>query len=248
MRKRDSDTAAARISKAAAGAAARAAPKAERSVSDDLRVRIERCELMPGARLKFEDLRNRYDVSIGALREELAILEFEGVVCSERNKGYQVSPVSVKELLDLTELRIFLERKALAESINAGDEAWEVRIVSSSHLLTRTEEKRTDAIVLDPIWAKRHRGFHLALLSACPSEWTLRYCKQLMQLLHRYLCLSVRLRGGTSNRSFSDHERLTKLALARDAKQACDVLDRHLRATTDVILKSIASGAGFLAK
>ena len=111
--------------------------------------------------------------------------------------------------------------------------------ISSAHLLARMEAQRTDGMLLDPQWAQRHRAFHLALLSACPSEWTLRYCKQLMRLLHRYLCLSVRVRAGTPNRSFVDHERLIKLALARDAEQACDLLKRHLRTTTDAILKSV---------
>ena len=215
------------------------APRVARSVSDDLRVRIERCELMPGERLKFKDLSSHYGVSIGALREELNILEFEGVVLGERNKGYQVASVSSEELLDLTDLRISLERRALAQSIDAGDHAWEARVVSAGHMLGRMEEQRTDAVVLDPLWAQRHRDYHLALLSACPSAWTLRYCKQLMQLLHRYLCLSVRLRGGRPRRSFGDHERLIELALARDVEQACDLLERHLRATTDAIFKSL---------
>ena len=114
-----------------------------------------------------------------------------------------------------------------------------MRVVSSGHLLGLIEGERADSIVLDPVWAERHRDFHLALLSACPSEWTVRYCKQLMQLLHRYLCLSVRARGRRPNRSFGDHDRLIKLALARDSDQACDLLERHLRATTDAVLKSV---------
>lgn len=209
------------------------------SVRDDLRLRIERCELMPSERLKFEELRSYYNVSIGALREELTLLESEGVVFSEKNKGFQVSPVSVRELLDLTDLRIVLERRALAQSIDAGQDDWEAGVVSALHLLTRLEAQRSDATVLDPLWSRRHREFHMVLLSACPSEWTLRYCKQLMNLSHRYICLSVHYRGVKGGRSFGDHERLAKLALARDTEQACDLLERHFRATTDAILKAI---------
>ena len=209
------------------------------SVRDDLRRRIECCELMPSERLKFEELRSYYNVSIGALREELTLLESEGVVLSEKNKGFQVSPVSVRELLDLTDLRIVLERRALAQSIDAGQDDWEAGIVSTLHLLTRLQVQRSDATVLDPLWSRRHREFHMALVSACPSEWTLRYCKQMMNLSHRYICLSVHYRGTKGGRSFGDHERLAKLALARNTEQACDLLERHFRATTNVILSAI---------
>jgi DNA-binding GntR family transcriptional regulator len=109
------------------------AAKVKRNVSDDLRIRIERCELMPGERLKFKDLADRYDVSIGALCEELAILEPEGVVLGERNKGHKVPSGSMR-LLNLTDLRILLERRALAQSIDAGDDAWEVRVISPPRL------------------------------------------------------------------------------------------------------------------
>ncbi|RDJ93523.1 hypothetical protein B4Q13_21350, partial [Lacticaseibacillus rhamnosus] len=38
-----------------------------------------------------------------------------------------------------------------------------------------------------------------------------------------------------------DWSRHCELALARDVEKACDLLERHLRATTDAILKSLPS-------
>ncbi len=211
----------------------------------DLRTRIQNCELMPGERLKFEDLRLHYRASIGSLREILSTLESEGIVSSEKNKGFQVAPVSARELLDLTELRIDLERKALRQSIDAGGDAWESDVVAKWHLLSLLEPKRVDAQEFDPVWAQRHRAFHFALLSACPSEWTLRFCWQLMELLHRYHCLSIRYRRiSRAGRGFAGHKQLMRLALERNADKACELLEEHLRATADSILKAVPDFSG----
>lgn len=207
---------------------------------DDLRARIQNCELMPGERLKFEDLRLHYRASIGSLREMLSTLESEGIVSSEKNKGFQVAPVSARELRDLTELRIDLEKKALRQSIEAGDDAWESEVVAKWHLLSLLEPKRADAQEFDPVWAQRHRAFHFSLLSACPSEWTLRFCWQLMELLHRYHCLSIRYRRvSRTGRGFAGHKQLMRLALERNADKACELLEEHLRATADSILRAV---------
>ena len=58
----------------------------------------------PNDRLKFEDLRDRYDASIGTLREALLHLLSEGFVRSEVNRGFTVAPVSLADFADITEI------------------------------------------------------------------------------------------------------------------------------------------------
>ena len=60
----------------------------------------------PSERLKFENLRERYAASIGTLRESLLHLMSEGFVRSEVNRGFTVAPVSLDDLMDITELRV----------------------------------------------------------------------------------------------------------------------------------------------
>src|ERR1700688_3905037 len=87
----------------------------------DLRVQLRKdivsCELAPGQRLKFEELRTRYDVGIGSLRETLMQLEADGLVVAESNRGFCVAPVTIADLEDITELRVDIEKKALAQSM-----------------------------------------------------------------------------------------------------------------------------------
>ena len=61
---------------------------------DVLRADILRCRLRPDTRLRLEELRERYGMSISPLREALMRLQSEGLVTLEENKGFRVSPVS----------------------------------------------------------------------------------------------------------------------------------------------------------
>jgi GntR family transcriptional regulator, carbon starvation induced regulator len=209
------------------------------TVLEDLRSRIQECVLMPGERLKFEELAAYYGASVASLREALIALEVEGSVVSAKNRGFQVAPVSVTDLLDITELRVDLERRAMRLSIEHGDEAWEAKLLSTWHLLSKTQAARANAEIMDPIWTQRHRDFHAVLLEGCPSEKNRRFCSQLFNLAQRYQRLSVKYRAGSRSRGFEEHGDLVKLALARDAENACHVVENHIRATTQSILAAV---------
>ena len=62
---------------------------------------ILHCVLQPGATLAVSGLSARYGLGWTPLREALSRLEAEGLVVSERNRGYRVAPVSAEALRDL---------------------------------------------------------------------------------------------------------------------------------------------------
>ena len=49
-------------------------------------------DLLPGSRLRMEELRDRYGIGFSPLREALMRLEAEGLVLLRQNKGFQVLP------------------------------------------------------------------------------------------------------------------------------------------------------------
>jgi DNA-binding GntR family transcriptional regulator len=64
------------------------------------------CVLKPDQRLRFGELRQRYDTSVGTLREALSHLVSEGLARTEAGRGFTVAPVSRADFLDLSELRV----------------------------------------------------------------------------------------------------------------------------------------------
>ena len=67
------------------------------------------CVLKPDQRLRFGELRQRYDTSVGTLREALSHLVSEGLARTEAGRGFSVAPISLADFLDLSELRVYLE-------------------------------------------------------------------------------------------------------------------------------------------
>lgn len=69
--------------------------------------------LPPGAKIKLEQAKERYSIGISSLREILSRLTTENLVVAEGQRGFEVSPASRRELLELADLRIVLETHAI---------------------------------------------------------------------------------------------------------------------------------------
>src|SRR3954453_2312057 len=71
--------------------------------------------LPPGRKLKLARLRNDYAASVSTLREILSRLSSEKLVVAEGQRGFEVAPVSAKNLREIAGLRQLLECKALEQ-------------------------------------------------------------------------------------------------------------------------------------
>jgi DNA-binding GntR family transcriptional regulator len=147
--------------------------------------------------------------------------------------------VSAKELADLTDLRVSIERDALDRSIARGDIAWESRIVASAHALARTAERASgEDVRLSDEWSREHHAYHAALVSACESDVLLRVRATLFEQSERYRRLSVSLADADRDID-GEHRQLTDAVLDRDRERAGRILEEHLRTTTGVLLKIV---------
>jgi DNA-binding GntR family transcriptional regulator len=187
-----------------------------------LRADILACRLRPGQQLKIHEICSRLRVSPGAVREALSRLSAEELVVSRAQKGFRVAPVRVDDLEDLTRTRIEIECMCLRRAIAVGGIEWETGLVAASHRLTRI------ASPLDSDeWAHAHAQYHLALVEACDSAWSLRLRALLYAQSERYRRLSLstaRLERDVD----AEHRALVEAALARDAGKACRLLAEHL--------------------
>lgn len=209
------------------------------SVYDMMRQDILKGDLPPGEKLRVEYMRDRYGVGASPIREALNRLSVDGVVMRVDQKGFRVATVSVAELDELIKTRCWLEETAIRESIAAGDDAWEERLVLAFHRLSkapRSAEQITYAI--NPDWEVLHRAFHLALIGACGSRWLISYCEQLNDLADRYRQLAVRVTYPRRN-ELDEHKAIMDAAVNRDPDRAVEVLMDHYRRTAEIIRDSV---------
>jgi len=82
-----------------------------------LRKDILTCELDPGSTIAQSQLVKRYDFSLTPVREALKRLEQEGYVQSIPRFGYLITPITLKDVEDLYDLRLILEQSAVRMAI-----------------------------------------------------------------------------------------------------------------------------------
>jgi DNA-binding GntR family transcriptional regulator len=200
-----------------------------------LRADILACRLKPGARLKINELCAVLGVSLGAVREALSRLSAEGLVVAEAQKRFQVAPISVADLEDLTQARIEIETLCLKRAIAARTLDLETGLVASFHRLSRLPVRTPgDERRLSEDWAQAHADYHLALVAACESLWLLRVRAMLYAQSERYRRLSAPVTEGWRDVN-AEHRNIMEAALAGDAKKACALLATHLLTTKDLV-------------
>jgi DNA-binding GntR family transcriptional regulator len=194
--------------------------------------------LVPGERLKPAELRERFDVSVGVVREALTRLAEQHLVRAERNKGFQVVTLSAEELNQLTWARVVNEGAALRLSIERGDFQWEADVIAAHHRMLRTPAFAYD----DPLhtnedFSAAHERFHFTLLEACGNEYLLDTCRRLFEAAELYRRWAIS--GGRSRDVKGEHKSIMDAALARDADKAVALYERHIGRTVDVILRRL---------
>jgi len=190
--------------------------------------------LKPGAKIKLDQAKERYCVSVASLREILNRLTTEKFVVAEGQRGFEVSPASRQELLELTDLRILLETYAIGLSFESGDLEWESRIVEAHHKLAAAEQELMagdDSKTM--AWVRLDWEFHQAMVSACRSRTLVVTLSAIFDRFLRYHLLAGSFRGAGV---VDDHKLLFELALNRDLKSAKDVIRDHIQSGMNHVL------------
>ena len=194
-------------------------------------------ELEPGTKLKLDGLKTRYAASLSTLREMLSRLASEGFVAAEEQRGFFVTPVSREDLIEITNLRVLLECSAVKESIENGDTDWEGNLVAAHHKLHLMEQKMLNGDEIQKETWKRYDGeFHLAMIQACNSKNLLDIHATIYDKYLRYQMLVLTYRG---QEAVDEHKAMFDAALARDAKLAQELLEKHIRKGVEHTLEKI---------
>lgn len=201
----------------------------------ELRDAILNGSLQPGKKLNARNLSERFQTGLSPIREALNRLATEGLAQHSDNRGFVVAPVSVPELLDLTQARCWMNDLGIRRSIELGDDAWEETVLVTCHRLSRTPRAPANGSTgPDPAWNTAHKAFHQALVSACGSNWLIETCNQLFDSAERYRSLA-RLAGFSRSDPRDEHQEIMAAALDRDSDRAAALLSDHFRRTAQLV-------------
>ena len=194
-----------------------------------LRQEILSGHLGPGEKLRVQHLTATFGYGASAIREALTRLLSDGLVETVSQRGFWVSQISHRDLIDITEARKLVEVEALRQAIIHGDIGWETRVVAARYTLERLEvsltTKTADAVI---IWENANRDFHLELISACPTQRLLHFTQQLYDQSLRYRYRTTLRRDFPRSGLSNDHTKIVQATLKRHADLACELLEAHI--------------------
>ena len=186
-------------------------------------VRVLREEIVAGAfpeggALRQEALAERFGVSRMPVREALSRLVVEGLVSLSPNKGAHVTPLGIRDLEEITEMRVALEtlalRLALPQITNA-------QIARAEALQAELEAAPTGD------FGRLNTAFHKVLYEPCARPRLLQHIALLSQAADRYLCATVASLD-YAGISHAEHHALLRACQARDEATAVSLLTRHI--------------------
>jgi DNA-binding GntR family transcriptional regulator len=196
-----------------------------------MRADILELRLLPGTKLLFESLREKYDVGLSPLREALSRLVVEGLVIGEDRRGFRVAPLTEEDFYDLTSLRREIEVLAVSRSVERGGDMWEAELVRAYHHMSLINVKHPDYMTE---WSARNQAFHEALVSACGSPRMLQLRRQLFDQFMRYQRIAPR-HDWRSARHDTDHKKILDAAIARDVEKCRALIRTHIKVWDPIV-------------
>lgn len=210
------------------------AERAYRKIRED----IVSGALKPGEKLKIDVIRQTYGFGAAPLREALSRLTGDHLVNAIGQRGFVVASISARDAIEIGDLRKLLEVEALERSIPRGDIAWEERLITTYHRLSRLETGVNQGIDAMDLWESYNSAFHDATIAACDSVWLRRLRDQLFRQHERYRRFS-RLKTVWTRDIHDEHEALFEAAIARDVEKATAIISEHVQRTTDAVIAAL---------
>lgn len=198
-----------------------------------LRDDITRGRLLPNERLIENDLAARFRVNRAHVRTALAMLDQEGLVLREPNRGARVRAISDAEALEIAETRLAVEAmvaRQAAENATTADRA-----------ALETAFDRMNAAIAegdDAAYSRSNAALHLEIHRIAGNATASRILATLRSHLVR-LQFRVILLPGRPQSSLAEHRAIVSAIGRNDADAAEAAMRRHLTTFKTLLKQSI---------
>jgi DNA-binding GntR family transcriptional regulator len=198
-----------------------------------IRAAIVEGRLEPGQRLKEEELARELGISRTPVREALLLLQAEGLVESEPNRGATVRTYEPEEIEEMYELRALLEGRAAhraAARISDGD----IGRLHESNARFAALRATDDVVEL----VRENLVFHNTILEAAASE---RLAGMVRKVIELPLVYKSFYWYSPEQKLISDHyhRELARALAARDAERAELIMTEHVLEARDFLIAKL---------
>jgi DNA-binding GntR family transcriptional regulator len=181
----------------------------------------------PGSALLQDVIAAEFGVSKIPVREALVQLRAEGLVDVFAHRGFQVRPLSSREVDEVFRLRLHIEPAAVSEgTLRAAREDQEATRLAFENL--------NDALAAGELYesGELNRAFHTALIVPRLQPVTAEILSRLHTLSQRYVRMHL-LPPGRVKRATEEHTQLYEAWMSRNADEAVRLTYAHIQTTKD---------------
>ncbi|MFC4278153.1 GntR family transcriptional regulator [Achromobacter aloeverae] len=208
------------------------------SFGDDAYQRIRRdvisCRLAPGAFVTEPELMANYDIRKTSCRIALVRLAQEGYVRSRPRKGYQIAPITLRDVEEVFTLRVQLEPLAARLAVGRVDLGL-LRELEAACRVQHPVLKLNDQI---DVFMDANKAFHLAVAAASGNERLHKSLAMLLDEMSRLVALGFGVQK-TKPEIKHDHNALIEAFAEGDGKRAELIARRHIETFQAMTLEKL---------
>jgi DNA-binding GntR family transcriptional regulator len=200
-----------------------------RTVAEAVRAAILRGEFAPRQRLIEAELCERFGTTRFVARAALQELSAQGLVEVQRNRGARVREISLREAIEITEVRKLLEGLEAARAA--------ARITTAEAVMLRgivTDMRAAVARAELLTYSELNASLHAAIRDISAHETSARLLRQLRDqtAAHQF---SLSLMPGRPAVSLPEHEAIVAAVTARDPDAAERAMHEHLQSVIEAL-------------
>jgi DNA-binding GntR family transcriptional regulator len=203
-----------------------------------IRKDIFTCVLDPGKQIAQSQLVERFDFGITPIREALKRLEQEGFVRSIPRFGYVVSPITMKDVEDVYDLRLILEEAAVRKAIEHASDEELARIKECTSFTYVYQDRETYLHFLE-----HNISFHHAIALASGNRKLAAMLAEVLQEMTRIFHLGLELRDSAEEMRH-EHVLLAEALCARDAGRAVEIVREQILTSRKRVLEDLTRRLG----
>jgi len=205
-------------------------------IFNTLRDAIVTGELKPGERLMEVALAEKMGVSRTPVREAVRRLEMEGLVKMTPRKGIYVAELSVKDIMDVLEVRAALDK--LATQLAAGrirqDNIRRLENIHRQYIASLQKENLPGAI-------KKDVEFHEVIYQASGNNKLINVAANLREQIYRFRVLYMKDFSNAED-VLLEHQNILKALEAHDTTKAGQLAEEHIVKQQQAIIRKVEKG------
>jgi len=209
-------------------------------VYDLIKSDIVLCQLPPGEEVTEVRLGDHYGFGRAPVRAALSKLVQEGLVAVVPRRGYVVSPITVKAVQELFEVRLVCEPKAVRAAIGHVNIQ---KLRALNNYPSASDSSRQNLQFL-----KNNREFHMEVLNGCGNQRLIRILSGLYDEMERLLHLGLfseldkNVMHVNHQAQGQQHDKIIAALEAGDAAAAEEMTFSHIESSRDLALNAILNG------